>query len=161
MTYIFFFFFVQAEDGIRDATVTGVQTCALPISQDVVVLAARRDEVDRLNTYCQQVLAKHGRLGTDRLTVEDRELAVGDRVVCGHNAIPQLGIANGSRGTITALDPRARTLTVRLDGPDGRDVALPRWYLDGRIRAEHNRRVDLAYATTGHRAQGLTKWRAL
>src|SRR2546430_6666174 len=29
--YVFFFF--QAEDGIRDLTVTGVQTCALPISQ--------------------------------------------------------------------------------------------------------------------------------
>src|SRR5688572_31082309 len=28
----FFFFFFQAEDGIRDLTVTGVQTCALPIS---------------------------------------------------------------------------------------------------------------------------------
>src|SRR5207248_8582727 len=27
-----FFFFFQAEDGIRDRTVTGVQTCALPIS---------------------------------------------------------------------------------------------------------------------------------
>src|SRR5207245_3229152 len=27
------FFFFQAEDGIRDATVTGVQTCALPIWQ--------------------------------------------------------------------------------------------------------------------------------
>src|SRR6266481_9419555 len=27
-----FFFFFQAEDGIRDGTVTGVQTCALPIS---------------------------------------------------------------------------------------------------------------------------------
>src|SRR5690554_7634057 len=26
-----FFFFFQAEDGIRDADVTGVQTCALPI----------------------------------------------------------------------------------------------------------------------------------
>src|SRR5438309_7097177 len=26
-----FFFFFQAEDGIRDGTVTGVQTCALPI----------------------------------------------------------------------------------------------------------------------------------
>src|SRR2546427_4937565 len=26
-------FFFQAEDGIRDLTVTGVQTCALPISQ--------------------------------------------------------------------------------------------------------------------------------
>ena len=28
----FFFFFFQAEDGIRDYDVTGVQTCALPIS---------------------------------------------------------------------------------------------------------------------------------
>src|SRR5207245_3741960 len=29
-------FFFQAEDGIRDATVTGVQTCALPISTSAV-----------------------------------------------------------------------------------------------------------------------------
>src|SRR3989441_13121671 len=29
---MFFFFFFQAEDGIRDKLVTGVQTCALPIS---------------------------------------------------------------------------------------------------------------------------------
>src|SRR5689334_23946973 len=29
--FFFFFFFFQAEDGIRDGTVTGVQTCALPI----------------------------------------------------------------------------------------------------------------------------------
>ena len=28
---VFFFFFFQAEDGIRDWSVTGVQTCALPI----------------------------------------------------------------------------------------------------------------------------------
>src|SRR5215217_9770669 len=28
-----FFFFFQAEDGIRDIGVTGVQTCALPISE--------------------------------------------------------------------------------------------------------------------------------
>ena len=27
------FFFFQAEDGIRDTSVTGVQTCALPISK--------------------------------------------------------------------------------------------------------------------------------
>src|SRR3989475_9017184 len=32
MLALFFFFFFQAEDGIRDLTVTGVQTCALPIS---------------------------------------------------------------------------------------------------------------------------------
>src|SRR2546430_6752527 len=33
---MFFFFFFQAEDGIRDLTVTGVQTCALPISNRAV-----------------------------------------------------------------------------------------------------------------------------
>src|SRR5256886_17465180 len=31
LSLILFFFFFQAEDGIRDLTVTGVQTCALPI----------------------------------------------------------------------------------------------------------------------------------
>src|SRR5687768_17928197 len=30
---MFLFFFFQAEDGIRDVAVTGVQTCALPICQ--------------------------------------------------------------------------------------------------------------------------------
>src|SRR2546429_2420885 len=29
--YVIIFFFFQAEDGIRDVAVTGVQTCALPI----------------------------------------------------------------------------------------------------------------------------------
>src|SRR5260221_10042028 len=32
------FFFFQAEDGIRDHCVTGVQTCALPIYPDAVFL---------------------------------------------------------------------------------------------------------------------------
>src|SRR5437879_7682677 len=31
-TWYYLFFFFQAEDGIRDTSVTGVQTCALPIS---------------------------------------------------------------------------------------------------------------------------------
>src|SRR2546430_4422030 len=34
----FLFFFFQAEDGIRDLTVTGVQTCALPISGEVALM---------------------------------------------------------------------------------------------------------------------------
>src|SRR5205809_4178692 len=38
----FFFFFFQAEDGIRDVAVTGVQTCALPISRGVAARAARQ-----------------------------------------------------------------------------------------------------------------------
>ena len=46
------FFFFQAEDGIRDDLVTGVQTCALPISQGPPGLAALRPsnawQADRL-----------------------------------------------------------------------------------------------------------------
>src|SRR3989475_4644725 len=38
----FLLFFFQAEDGIRDLTVTGVQTCALPISPDGAVRSRRR-----------------------------------------------------------------------------------------------------------------------
>src|SRR6266581_3681312 len=39
------FFFFQAEDGIRDGRVTGVQTCALPI------WAARRAGLDRVRPH--------------------------------------------------------------------------------------------------------------
>src|SRR5205807_5171128 len=39
-----FFFFFQAEDGIRDYKVTGVQTCALPISPASRCRAPRRDD---------------------------------------------------------------------------------------------------------------------
>src|SRR2546430_13654404 len=44
------FFFFQAEDGIRDLTVTGVQTCALPISAGALSLRLRslpQSESDR------------------------------------------------------------------------------------------------------------------
>jgi hypothetical protein len=130
-------------------------------AQEVIVLAARRAEVDRLNSACQELLAAQGRLGHQRLQVEDRQLAVGDKVVCGHNDIAEVGVANGSRGTISTLDPQERILTIRLDSNNGQEITLPRSYLDGRGRGERNRRVDLAYATTGHRAQGLTRGRAL
>src|SRR6266436_1954985 len=42
---MFFFFFFQAEDGIRDVAVTGVQTCALPISALQVAAGARAIQV--------------------------------------------------------------------------------------------------------------------
>ena len=41
------FFFFQAEDGIRDHCVTGVQTCALPISLAHLMLAAMDSIIDK------------------------------------------------------------------------------------------------------------------
>src|SRR5206468_7352279 len=59
----------QAEDGIRDLIVTGVQTCALPISPE----GRRRDHVDRRTEARQPVardadpaVVRDGRNGVDR-----------------------------------------------------------------------------------------------
>src|SRR5260370_13781454 len=54
------FFFFQAEDGIRDSSVTGVQTCALPICAWVLplraeALATRKTRSD--STFPSLVLA--------------------------------------------------------------------------------------------------------
>src|SRR2546430_3898485 len=43
-----FFFFFQAEDGIRDLTVTGVQTCALPILAQRLVRAKAKIKAARI-----------------------------------------------------------------------------------------------------------------
>jgi conjugative relaxase-like TrwC/TraI family protein len=126
----------------------------------VVILAYRRDEVDQFNAACQQLRDAQGQLGADRLTVRDRSFAVGDQVVCGKNGLQALGVANASRGQVVALDLEQRSMTLRLE--DGRDVTLPREYMDERpawwLRGNPDRRtVDLAYATTGHKAQGMTR----
>src|SRR5258708_26142101 len=49
------FFFFQAEDGIRDDLVTGVQTCALPICQHLV---ERLDEIGILVEAFNEMLAE-------------------------------------------------------------------------------------------------------
>jgi len=139
--------------------------------QDVVILAHRREDVGQFNLACQQIRTQAGELDPEqRLQVADRSFAVGDRVVCGKNALKRLGVANGTRGTVAAIDREARSLTIRIgDNADakgrgvaeGMTVALPASYLDGTGRPGAPRRVDLAYATTGHKSQGLTKWTSL
>src|SRR5256885_11542392 len=47
---LLFFFFFQAEDGIRDYKVTGVQTCALPISSNREMALAMGVDIPRLFT---------------------------------------------------------------------------------------------------------------
>src|SRR6266498_5076158 len=56
-----FFFFFQAEDGIRDADVTGVQTCALPISsilEDVARLSVRSMMQTALEAEVEEFLGR-------------------------------------------------------------------------------------------------------
>src|SRR5256885_5767339 len=62
-----FFFFFQAEDGIRDYKVTGVQTCALPIFQVSLRLPSTR--------------RRPSNAGRDRLVGYSSGLAVGGPLV--------------------------------------------------------------------------------
>src|SRR3989449_7665060 len=71
LSYIFFFFFFQAEDGIRDVAVTGVQTCALPIYAGLAG-PARMNEA---RAILADVVA---RLFTERVTRELRQSAETD-----------------------------------------------------------------------------------
>src|SRR5207248_5705148 len=64
------FFFFQAEDGIRDRTVTGVQTCALPIFRILSL-----EELERGHLLCREVVAKHDRIARTQFLTQ---LAVGE-----------------------------------------------------------------------------------
>src|SRR5256885_2712657 len=65
-----FFFFFQAEDGIRDYKVTGVQTCALPISFDVIRMIVFRkltDNVGRVVNFRNTIILMTSNVGSDTI----------------------------------------------------------------------------------------------
>src|SRR5437868_15147452 len=83
------FFFFQAEDGIRDRNVTGVQTCALPIYfllRKPQLTAHAYDRLSRELGLSQEEIGR--RTGKDRTSIEigrascreRRSIGGGDRV---------------------------------------------------------------------------------
>lgn len=108
--------------------------------------ALRRADVDDLNQRARAHLDAEGRLGPDRLTAAGREYATGEEVICLRND-RRLGVRNGTRSTVTAVDNTNRSVTLA----DG--TVLPARYLD-------DGHVGHAYATTLHKAQGATVGRA-
>src|SRR5699024_11852267 len=89
-------FFVQAEDGIRDRNVTGVQTCALPISEQglkhrltrsrsdlgytsVIDSTVRRKAYDRTMSITVMILSG----GRSRRRSEERRVGKGCRAGVG------------------------------------------------------------------------------
>src|SRR2546430_14285480 len=78
------FFFFQAEDGIRDLTVTGVQTCALPIS----VVAPDAGGVERARFFAKKLDAPLAIVDKRRVDVDrSEERRVGKSVDLGGRRI--------------------------------------------------------------------------
>src|SRR5690606_39694941 len=61
-------FFFQAEDGIRDFHVTGVQTCALPILPSLESVLGRLERFLNLPSPCSNNTKERERIVRERLT---------------------------------------------------------------------------------------------
>jgi conjugative relaxase-like TrwC/TraI family protein len=96
----------------RERAVLGDWWQAHQAGEEPVIYAHRRVQVDRLNQTCQRLRAAHGQLGVERLAVGDLQVAVGDRVVLGANALERLGVANGTSAEVVDLDVRQRALML-------------------------------------------------
>jgi conjugative relaxase-like TrwC/TraI family protein len=116
-----------------------------------VMIAERRVHVDDLNGRAHALMGAAGTLGAEEMTVAGASFSVGDRVVVRRND-PALGVVNGDRGAVVAVDPARGRIDLALQG--GR-VSLPREYLERPTR--HGRpALEHGYAITAHLAQGMT-----
>src|SRR2546425_3582268 len=69
----FFFFFFQAEDGIRDKLVTGVQTCALPISDVSKIKPEDRETAIKIAAKLKEMRNAKGVENLEQCAVAVRE----------------------------------------------------------------------------------------
>src|SRR5690606_23112922 len=109
------------------------------------ILTHTNAQVRELNEAARGRMREAGDLGEDvRIKVErgERNFATGDRVMFLQNE-RGLGVKNGTLGTIEQVS--AQSMTVRTD--DGRNVSFALKDYD---------RIDHGYASTIHKAQGMT-----
>src|SRR2546422_8380639 len=122
MVLVFFFFF-QAEDGIRDVAVTGVQTCALPIS-DLFIVNADGSDLHRLtNDKYADLEPSWSPDGKTIAFVTDRSPATDfEALKFGNLRIALLHLDNGSIDILRHMDQGKNINPVW--APDGRSLAF-------------------------------------
>src|SRR6266498_913189 len=104
-----FFFFFQAEDGIRDADVTGVQTCALPIS----CLAGRSSHAAEVSGSSNQ-LSTSSSCGVSRSTIALQSIARSETRAWfvldepGSRVADQFAVIDPNRPSSSSFGPAAK-----------------------------------------------------
>ena len=113
----------------------------------VVMIAARRSDVEHLNSLARARMHAAGLLhGAQLVTADGTVFQAGDRVMTLRND-RRAGVTNGTRGHILQVDTEHGGVVMRSD--DGRDLQLPAGYLDAGW-------LTHGYAITAHKAQGVT-----
>jgi conjugative relaxase-like TrwC/TraI family protein len=135
--------FDDARDA-RSALIAAWAQTSLLDPEGALILAHDLHEVALLNLMARGALDDVGLLGSSRLIAEGREWATGDRLVCRRNDY-RLGVRNGTRGTVVAIDSAGHALVLRTD--EGLSLRLPERYLGD---------AQYGYALTGHVSQGAT-----
>src|SRR5437764_15440911 len=102
-------FFFQAEDGIRDTSVTGVQTCALPIWMGVDIAD------DAAELPWREAPGHHLRLGVDRAQVEIGRASCRERVD-GTGGGGSLRRRTSAMRTGSANQDRSQVMNGQADG---------------------------------------------
>jgi Ti-type conjugative transfer relaxase TraA len=118
--------------------------------ETTAMMAVRNSDVDDLNARARAYLVRRGDLHGPEIVLDQRPYQAGDDIICLRNDY-RLGVCNGTRGRVVAVDPEQVTLTIAVDG---RPITLPADYL----AAGH---INHAYATTIYKAQGATFDRGL
>jgi conjugative relaxase-like TrwC/TraI family protein len=110
------------------------------------MLAQQLRDVDELNRLARDQLRVQGQIDPRDVVIGSRSFAVGDDVLATRNDY-DLGVLNGTRGTVLEIDHDQADIHVRT--PDGAALTIPAEY----TAAGHLRH---GYATTFHKAQGTT-----
>src|SRR3989449_7417922 len=104
-----FFFFFQAEDGIRDVAVTGVQTCALPICSRHALHTLRPRRWARISRSEDETRNGGVPMSRSRATVEGQSVvwSVGKTRWAGSAARIEICAGSGSRVSPARVTSRA------------------------------------------------------
>lgn len=136
---------------IEQATNLAIKNIDAVGADKSIVLANTNKQVDDLNHKIREQLKSRGELqeGKEYTTTHGKtELAQGERVVLERNN-KDLGVKNGDFGTITKQDKES--VTVKLDRT-GQEV---------KIDTKDYNHINHGYASTTHKAQGVTTEKAV
>lgn len=113
--------------------------------KESLMLAGTKADVRKINSLAQEERIKRQELKTaDSVLIDKQKIFVNDRIVFTKNK-KTLGVKNGEFGTVKEIDPLLKTMKITLNNGNRVKIWLPSY--DS---------IQLGYAVTTHKAQGVT-----